>query len=261
MQDQDRCLGECEGWRYDEMKGQQWLRESAWNEEVGIKVTYWSCYFFREVTEGSYTDWKGGLCYKTVIVMTFWYIDQLPISAVLGSLPISHFTYSAACFQYPQSVYYWRSTIWLSQPSSYWLFLHFPYYPLYPSALKSINYPPQLFELRPAFYRHLLPVALVLQQLWPPPIIATCDFLFQIDRFPQPPHLTTRAIRITFLFQSRSLLPISVALFSQLLHLAIVWFPCFLSSPFSVDTQCPVLSVDPLSLWLNSTPFPLYSTV
>ena len=68
--------------------------------------------------------------------------DQLPISAVLGSLPISHFAYSAPCFQYPRSVHYRRSTTRLSQPSSYQLFSHFPYYPLYPSTLKSINYPP-----------------------------------------------------------------------------------------------------------------------
>ena len=60
--------------------------------------------------------------------------------------------------------------------------------------------PPQLFELRPAFYRHLLPVTLVLQQLWPPPISATCDFLFQINRFPRPPYLATHVVRITFLF-------------------------------------------------------------
>ena len=44
--------------------------------------------------------------------------------------------------------------------------------------------PPRLFELRPAFYQHLLPITLVLQQLWPPPIIATRDFLFRINRFP-----------------------------------------------------------------------------
>ena len=69
-------------------------------------------------------------------------VDQLPISAVLGSLPISYFAYSAACFRYPRSVHYRRSTTRLSQPSSYRLFSHFPYYPLYPSALKSINYPP-----------------------------------------------------------------------------------------------------------------------
>ena len=36
--------------------------------------------------------------------------DQLPISAVLGSLPISHFAYSAPCFRYPRSVHYRRST-------------------------------------------------------------------------------------------------------------------------------------------------------
>ena len=69
-------------------------------------------------------------------------IDQLPISAVLGSLPISHFAYSVPCFRYPRSVHYRRSTTRLSQPSSYRLFSHFPYYPLYPSTLKSINYPP-----------------------------------------------------------------------------------------------------------------------
>ena len=80
-------------------------------------------------------------------------IDQLPISAVLGSLPISYFAYSAPCLRYPQLVHYQMSTTRLSQPSSYQLFSHFPYYLLYPSALKSINYPPpQLFELRPAFY-------------------------------------------------------------------------------------------------------------
>ena len=45
--------------------------------------------------------------------------DQLPISAVLGSLPISHFAYSAPCFRYPRSVHYQRSTTRLSQPSSY----------------------------------------------------------------------------------------------------------------------------------------------
>ena len=28
-------------------------------------------------------------------------VDQLPISAVLGSLPISYFAYSAPCFRYP----------------------------------------------------------------------------------------------------------------------------------------------------------------
>ena len=160
-------------------------------------------------------------------------VDQLPISAVLGSLPISYSAYSAPYFRYPRSVHYRRSTTRLSQPSSYRLFSHFPYYPLYPSALKSINYPPpRLFELRPAFYRHLLPVALVLQQLWPPLIIATRDFLFQIDRFPRPPRLTTRVVRITFLFRSRSLLLILVVSFSRLLRLAIVWFPCLLSSPF-----------------------------
>ena len=69
-------------------------------------------------------------------------VDQLPISAVLGSLPISYSAYSAPYFRYPRSVHYRRSTTRLSQPSSYRLFSHFPYYPLYPSARKSINYPP-----------------------------------------------------------------------------------------------------------------------
>ena len=88
--------------------------------------------------------------------------DQLPILAVLGSLPISYFAYSAPCFRYPRSVHYQRSTTQLSQPSSYRLFSHIPYYPLYPSTLKSINYPPpRLFELRLAFYQHLLPIDLV----------------------------------------------------------------------------------------------------
>ena len=68
--------------------------------------------------------------------------DQLPISAVLRSLPVSYSAYSAPCFRYPRSVHYRRSTTRLSQPSSYRLFSHFPYYSLYPSALKSINYPP-----------------------------------------------------------------------------------------------------------------------
>ena len=36
--------------------------------------------------------------------------DQLPISAVLGSLPIFYFAYSAPCFRYPRSVHYRRST-------------------------------------------------------------------------------------------------------------------------------------------------------
>ena len=92
--------------------------------------------------------------------------------------------------------------------------------------------PPRLFELRPAFYWCLLPINLISQWLWLPLIIATCDFLFQIDRFPRSPCLATRIVKITFLFRSRSLLSILVVSFSRLLRLAIVWFPCFLSSPF-----------------------------
>ena len=46
-------------------------------------------------------------------------IDQLPISAVLRSLPISHFAYSAPCLRYPRSVHYQMSTTRISQPSSY----------------------------------------------------------------------------------------------------------------------------------------------
>ena len=78
--------------------------------------------------------------------------DQLPILAVLRSLPISHFAYSAPCLWCPWLVYYWTSTTQISQPSSYWLFSHLPYYPLYPPALKSINYPPPLTIQAPISY-------------------------------------------------------------------------------------------------------------
>ena len=86
--------------------------------------------------------WFSNMCQHISQLFPQLHVDQLPILAILGSLPISYFAYSAPCFQYPRSVHYRMSTTRLSQPSSYWLFSHFPYYLLYPSALKSINYPP-----------------------------------------------------------------------------------------------------------------------
>ena len=162
--------------------------------------------------------------------------DQLPISAVLGSAPIPYRVYSAPTFGIPDQSAIGRLLHVSRLPGSPDYFSIFPaVYPTscQPSTATWLNNPRlSPSGLRSTVYWLLSPFDLVLQRLWRQPIIATHDFLFQINRFPRSPRLVTRVVQITFLFRSRLLLPISVVSFSQLLRLAIVWFPCFLSSPF-----------------------------
>ena len=139
------------------------------------------------------------------------YADQLPISAVLGSAPIPYRVYSAPTFGIPNRSAIGRPVHVSCLPGSPDYFSILPaVYPTscQPSTATWLNDPHlSLSDLRSTIYQLLSPFDLVLQRLWRQPIIATCDFLFRINRFPQPPCLATRIVKSTFLFQSQLLLP------------------------------------------------------
>ena len=146
----------------------------------------------------------------------------------------------------------------------------FPYYPLYPSALKSINYPPQLFKLQLAFYKHLLPINLISQMT-----VATADHCH-----PQLPisDWSVPMITVSHDLHCQDHLPLSISIVPSWLGSVVLTvaspcnhsvFPAFYLPPFlSYSVSCSIYvllhspsTVDPLSLWLNSTPSPLYPTV
>ena len=103
------------------------------------------------------------------LILCWWsaaYLSSTQVSTYL------HFANSATCLWYPQSVHYQTSTIWILQPSSYRLFSHFTTICsiLQPWSLSTT--PPQLCELWPPFYRHLLPITLII-------IFVVCDYFTQ----------------------------------------------------------------------------------
>ena len=138
-------------------------------------------------------------------------VDQLPISAVLGSAPIPYRVYSAPTFGIPDWSAISRPVHVSCLPGSPDYFSILPaVYPTScrPSTATWLNNPRlSPSGLRSTVYRLLSPFDLVLPQLWRQPIIATRDFLFRIDQFPRPPCLATCVVKSTFLFRSRLLLP------------------------------------------------------
>ena len=138
-------------------------------------------------------------------------VDQLPISAVLGSAPIPYRVYSAPTFGIPDQSAIGRPVHIFRLPGSPDYFSILPaIYPTScrPSTATWLNDPRlSSSDLRSTVYRLLSPFDLVLQRLWLQPIIATRNFLFRIDRFPRPPRLATHDVKSTFLFRSRLLLP------------------------------------------------------
>ena len=115
-------------------------------------------------------------------------VDQLPISAVLGSAPIPYRVYLAPTFGIPDRCAIGRPVHISRLPGSPDYFSILPaVYPTScrPSTATWLN-DPRLSSSgsRSTVYWLLSLFDLILQRLWRQPIIATRDFLFRIDRFP-----------------------------------------------------------------------------